>query len=211
MMYSHLFDDMNRFCSRAVRCFFGSIVILRGPNPSAFGLFGALSLLALSCIFSLPACYFENANIEEEHQSIRRALEVSGPIPPPPSQCGTLRPKEALLPGYKLYSCDGRYALTIGEDGNLTLYGGDTLHWSSNTSGQSVHHLALNDEGNLLLVDTNGDVVWDTATSAGGGAEFHIRNDGNMMLVDTLNTQHWSSGTQVVPPQCNGWTWEDER
>ncbi len=117
---------------------------------------------------------------------------TSAPSPATPASCGIIEKGEGLRAGQSLSSCDGRFALTLQPDGNLVLIQGTTTLWASNTTGASAaemmsggefalwsatsqrvwstgtgwadSHLALQDDGNVVIYNSDGLSVWATNT-----------------------------------------------
>ena len=65
----------------------------------------------------------------------------------------------------------GTYApngqLRMQDNGNLTIYNGNTKIWESNTAGSRAEYLTLTDDGFLVLMDENGVIVKQFAENVG--------------------------------------------
>ena len=117
--------------------------------------------------------------------------------PPPvtqPAGCGSLVSGEALLPGQSKPSCDGRFALTMQEDGNLVLYLQGWPIWNTGTSGRGGAWVAMQGDGNFVLYSAGGSALWHTHTNGSLGAYLAIQDDGNLVLYDN-GAARWNSGT----------------
>src|SRR5439155_5305822 len=95
----------------------------------------------------------------------------------------TLLPNWVLNPDQSIYSADGRYRLTYQLDGNLVLYQqwDGQSPWASNTVGTSLGQVIMRDDGDLVISDANGTVVWDSGT-AGAGNYLLVQTDGNLIV-----------------------------
>ncbi|KAJ0008507.1 hypothetical protein Pint_30122 [Pistacia integerrima] len=56
----------------------------------------------------------------------------------------------------------GSEKFVFGKNGNVYLQLGDGVAWSSNTTGQKVSSMELQDSGNLVLLGEDGTVVWQS-------------------------------------------------
>ena len=111
-----------------------------------------------------------------------------------PAGADRLASGEFLLPGQQLTSPDGRFALKVQQDGDLALWFGATKLWSTGTAtGKSLYFrlqasgaaalfdvpqnpmwaspaaganatLILQNDGNLVLKNSGGSVVWQSNT-----------------------------------------------
>lgn len=84
-----------------------------------------------------------------------------------------------------LMSKDSRYRLTLGDDGNLVLYGPSGILWASNTAGkEDVQRVALEHDGNLVMYNVKEQAVWASHTGgrARAWAKLNVQNDGNAVI-----------------------------
>ncbi len=94
-----------------------------------------------------------------------------------------LAPGERLVPGRALTSTDGRYRLTLQDDGNLVqtdVRTGGPL-WATGTSGRTS--VVLQGDGNLVVHDAGGTPVWASATGGAHGAWLTVGTDGLLSVV----------------------------
>jgi len=135
---------------------------------------------------------------EEGLQAIADAVPLNKlrllPAVTKPQACGQLLAGEGLLPGETLNSCDGRFTLTLGQDGNLTIADGDTQLWASGTAGSSAAEVVLQDDGRLVQYDVKGNVLWQSDSSSHPGAVTFLQNDGNLVIYSN-NQPVWASNT----------------
>jgi hypothetical protein len=127
------------------------------------------------------------------------ALTKTRPTPPvPPAQggCGTLTANQKITVGESILSCDGRFSLTLGGDGNLVLYqGSSTVLWASNTAGKPSADAIMQGDGNFVVYDTSGGALWASNTAGNTGASLSVQDDGNAVIYDSSGTALWSTGT----------------
>ena len=97
----------------------------------------------------------------------------------------TLQPSQFLLPGWTIWSADGRYKMTLQYDGNLVLYragrGGVAL-WSSMTNGLPIEIAIMQSDGNLVLYDYSKTPRWASWTNGNPGAYLALQCDGNVVI-----------------------------
>jgi parallel beta-helix repeat protein len=132
-------------------------------------------------------------------QSLEYVLGVSEPAillaPRPATGCGTLTANQGLYPGQSLTSCDGRFTLTLQNDGNLVLsYDGSAL-WSAGTAGDRSAEVLMQGDGNLVVYSDTGTGLWTSGTSNDSGARLALQNDGNLVIYSASGTALWSTGT----------------
>jgi hypothetical protein len=122
----------------------------------------------------------------------------------PPWGCGTLTIGQGLSQGTTMSSCDGRYTLSMGADGNLVLFkSGAGPVWASGTSAPGNLSMAiLQTDGNFVINNraTNPPTaLWSTHSQAidvqPGGAYVKIEDDGYLVVYSANNTALWKSGT----------------
>ena len=101
----------------------------------------------------------------------------------------------SLLPTQKLTSQDGRFTLTLEQDGNLVLRFGAGVLWSTGTATGEAFWFRMAPTGELLLYGPSLNAVWTTGTSS-AGAWLELRNDGNLVLLNSSGTTVlWQSNT----------------
>lgn len=93
----------------------------------------------------------------------------------------------------KLFSSNRAYYLEFQRDGNMVFYrtGSPRPLWSSNTDGRGAR-AGFQDDGNLVIYDGRGNVVFTTDTQ-GRGNNLSVQNDGNVVIYDTRGNPVWSS------------------
>jgi hypothetical protein len=97
---------------------------------------------------------------------------------------------DALSVGQYLVSPNKKYFLIMPGDGNVVIYIGSGPNdnkghiWASGTHGAiGVYSLALQEDGNLVIYNSEGNPIWNTATvEAGAQSAFIMQDDGNAVL-----------------------------
>lgn len=120
------------------------------------------------------------------------------PKPNPPTSCGRLLSNEGLIAGQSLYSCDGRFRLTVQSfDGNLVLYQGSTALWADNKYGGAVNRPAtmvvLGGDGNFRHYTPTA-AVWESGPKS-NGATLYVQNDGNVVIYRANGSVLWATNT----------------
>lgn len=132
-------------------------------------------------------------------QALEYVLGVSEPsillAPQPATACGTLTANQGLYPGQTLTSCDGRFTLTMQNDGNLVLYYSGSALWSSGTAGEASAEVLMQGDGNLVIYNDTATSLWTSGTAGNSGAYLALQNDGNLVVYSSGGTALWSSGT----------------
>lgn len=133
------------------------------------------------------------------------ALWSSNSVLPAPGGCRNLYANHALSRGQHLYSCDGRFRLSMQFDGNLVLYvnNGNKPMWATGTNGKNAYVAVMQGDGNFVLYRTDDVPLWASNTPGLVAGRLDLQDDGNLVVYDIENAPHWASNT-VVPPGCLG-------
>ncbi|MGH3941920.1 MAG: hypothetical protein ACRDTG_25530 [Pseudonocardiaceae bacterium] len=110
---------------------------------------------------------------------------------------------DRLLPGQELrvdrelVSDNGWLNLVLQGDGNLVLSRTQVAQplWASNTSGQPVNRVVMQDDGNLVVYSPQEVPLWATMTNGHPGAWIVLQNDGNLVVYDSADNKLWASDT----------------
>lgn len=109
-----------------------------------------------------------------------------------------------LCSSNELYSSDGKYWMTLQNDGNLCVYNyssaGVTVgQWCSSSAniGTAPYRLYMENDGNLVIYDSTKKAIWKSGTSLGSSvssAPFKLvmQTDGNLVIYDKYNVYLWS-------------------
>ena len=111
------------------------------------------------------------------------------------SGCGQLAGNQQIAVNQSVLSCDGRFRLILGGDGNLVLYEGATALWSAGTAGRPSARAIVQGDGNFVVYDASGNPLWASNTAGNPGAYLTVQNDGNTVIYSTGGAALWSTGT----------------
>lgn len=131
--------------------------------------------------------------------------------PPPalPRGCTKIYGNQALPAGSSFATCNNLFALSLTGDGRLVLNElgpPATAHqlWSPNASGGLLAN--MQGDGNFVVYDYDGKVVWPSNTNNHPGAWLSVQDDGNLVIYQDgctgANHSCWASNTMQTPPVC---------
>ncbi|ETA71052.1 lectin [Actinospica robiniae] len=131
------------------------------------------------------------------------ALTATRPTVPNPGSstggatpgCGQMTGNQQITVNQSITSCDGRFQLILGGDGNLVLYQGSTALWASGTAGQASAKAIMQGDGNFVIYNASGSPLWASNTAGDNGAYLSVQNDGNTVIYNSAGTVLWSTGT----------------
>ncbi|WP_309116117.1 S8 family serine peptidase [Saccharothrix sp.] len=90
---------------------------------------------------------------------------------------------QMLIRGETKTSPDGKYRLTLQNDGNLVLYNASNqAEWHTFTYNSDVTRAELQSDGNFVLYSTAGAPRWHTFTYGTPSDRLVVQNDGNVVL-----------------------------
>lgn len=129
---------------------------------------------------------YDNADNREERGTVNVPVRAVS---------NELRPGETMIPQQSISSTDGRFQLRFQTDGNIVLYFGSTVLWSSGTAtGQSMV-FGMQGDGNLVLYSPSITALWASGTAGNAGAFLRVQNDGNVVVYSSTMTQLWATNT----------------
>lgn len=97
----------------------------------------------------------------------------------------------------KLVSPNGRYNLTMQENGNLVLRGvSEGIIWSPEMDGSGSVKAQITNAGNLVLRQADGDVMWASGTTrwASSATTLEVTDSGNVLLSNAARDHLWRVG-----------------
>jgi len=127
-------------------------------------------------------------------------------LPLPASPQWILNRGDILTPGSQLETADGRFQLLMQLDGNLVLYQNLDGHvvWDSNTEKYHGAHAIMQNDGNLVIIDSTGSARWNSETentngknNDNGGVKLVLQEDRNLVIYDAVGKAIWASNTDI--------------
>ena len=104
---------------------------------------------------------------------------------------------QALQNGQELKSPSKKHRLSMQADGNLVLFNGNAVKWSTATHGKGYQpfRLIMQHDNNLAIYDRFNKVLWHSHTHGKGatGARAVLQNDGNFVIYDGHRQALWSA------------------
>lgn len=100
-----------------------------------------------------------------------------------------------LRRGMSLTSVDGRFTISLQNDGNFVLSGLGRVLWASNHAADFV---LMQSDGNLVGYTNAGGATWSTGTSSSGANHLVVQSDGNLVLYTNDSHAVWSSHTRYA-------------
>ncbi len=107
-----------------------------------------------------------------------------------------LNPGTRLTTNQSIISSDGRFRLTMQDDGNLVVYRTHDNHalWATGTQGSDVHRAEMQTDGNLVLYHVNNAPAWASNTAGKRNSTLVMQNDGNLVIYEPT-VPVWASNT----------------
>ena len=112
-----------------------------------------------------------------------------------PTECGQMGPNQGLRQPQSLYSCDGRFRLSIQDDGKLVLDKTGQVLWSSPASVTAAAAAVMQADGNFVLYDASSMPLWYSDTAGSAGAVIRLQDDGNLVIYAKDDSVLWSTDT----------------
>ncbi|GAB4582320.1 hypothetical protein [Nocardia sp. IFM 10818] len=161
--------------------------------------FGCSGVQSAPSGFQVQAATSATLQPEFQNAQLQSVLGISEPpilrVPiTPPTGCGVMRADEGFYPGQSLSSCDGRFTLTLQNDGNLVLAQSGAPIWASATVGGGSVVAIMQQDGNFVLYDSAGRVLWSTRTNP-RGTVLAVQDDGNVVVYTADAQPLWSTNT----------------
>ena len=128
------------------------------------------------------------------------AIAAAGPFSRADS---VLEPGEILELGQSVASSNGRFRLTLRNDGNLVLYRDITVLWSSGTAGTGAHRLVMGHDGDLALyrpIPYGPEPVWRSGSDGSAGAVLSVQDEGGAVIRLDDSPVLWSAA--LPPPEA---------
>lgn len=119
---------------------------------------------------------------------------ASTPATAPPAQPSILAPGETLTANQYVDASNGQYRLWMSPNGNLVLYAGARVLWSTQTHGNPGARAVQQVQGNLVVYSPSHVALWTNRTWDYPGATLHVQPDGNLVTYHS-DRPIWSTGT----------------
>ncbi len=103
---------------------------------------------------------------------------------------GILPPGSTMLPGQEAWSSDRRYHLTFQQDGNLVLYNNAGSVMWATQTNGAPATELRMQPDGNLVMYGNGQTLWASNTAGHPGAQLRVQDDGNVVI--------YSPGQQVL-------------
>jgi hypothetical protein len=97
----------------------------------------------------------------------------------------------------QLVSPNGRYSLTMQDNGNLVLRGvSEGIIWSPEMEGSGAVKAEITDAGNVVLRQADNDVMWWSGTTrwAASATTLEVTDSGNVLLSNAARDHLWRVG-----------------
>jgi hypothetical protein len=107
------------------------------------------------------------------------------------STASLLRSNQTLTSNQQLVSQDGRSILRLRSDGNLTLTASGSVRFATGTAGSPGARLIMQNDGNLVLVATDGRPLFSSGTMRNPGAFLRLENSGKIAIVSAGGQTVW--------------------
>lgn len=126
---------------------------------------------------------------------------VPCPLPSPTHPVDQIYVNQRLASNQKLISKNGRFVAVLQEDGNFVVYRVDAGQpqplWASNTAGQPVRFILMQDDGNLVAYSIAAASYWSSGPTGTTNCYVIMQNDGNLVVYNTHNRPLWASNTAL--------------
>ncbi len=171
----------------------GGSFITPGGEAQGVASGGALNANGENCSIPSPVSF---------HQPLQPILNAYGLTLRTAPSCGRLNPGNAVIAGSSLWSCNGRYRLSMGTNGWVSLYNsvGAVIWTRGVTSPTSFpHRFAMQTNGDLTLSvfrDPRAPALrWSSGTGGHPGALLLLQDNGNMIIISHQGQLLWASNT----------------
>ncbi|MEE2060837.1 LysM peptidoglycan-binding domain-containing protein [Rhodococcus artemisiae] len=94
----------------------------------------------------------------------------------------SLNAGQSLGVGQELKSDNGKYTLTLQQDGNLVLSEAGKAVWAAGTNGSGAVRANVQEDGNFVLYKADNSPVWASETSGSSGVRLTVQDDRNVVL-----------------------------
>lgn len=122
-----------------------------------------------------------------------------------------LRQNQFLMTYQMMTSPNGEHMLMLQGDSNLVLYekvrhedGSVVLDpsWASNTVDQDALFATMREDGNFVLVDADGAILWESGTDGRPGSFLQLQDDGNLVINEVCHA--WTASMEDDEDEAAG-------
>ena len=106
---------------------------------------------------------------------------------------GILQPGTTMFPGQVAWSSDGRYHLNFQEDGNLVLYNNAGAVMWATQTNRAPATELRMQPDGSLVMYGNGQTLWASNTAGHPGAQLRVQNDGNVVIYSPRQRVLWAT------------------
>ncbi|MBX3169791.1 MAG: lectin [Candidatus Eremiobacteraeota bacterium] len=106
---------------------------------------------------------------------------------------GILQPGSTMFPGQVAWSSDGRYHLNFQEDGNLVLYNNFGTVMWATQTNGAPATELRMQPDGNLVMYGNGQTIWASNTAGHPGAQLRVQNDGNVVIYSPRQRVLWAT------------------
>ncbi|UGQ14497.1 protein kinase [Yinghuangia sp. ASG 101] len=102
-------------------------------------------------------------------------------------------PQKVLTRNDAMTSPNGDTVLRLQVDGNLVVYHLGEPTWAADNAWPRGWRAVMQQDGDFVLFDEDGDVLWSSGTGGHPGATLDVRDDGSVVIVDRNDTVLWAA------------------
>jgi len=139
----------------------------------------------------------------QRYQPVYHQHPQHGTVPPQPPVISPATPPafttNSSLSLGQSFNFGSGYVLILQNDGNLVLYNGNTVAWTTNTTNSAAAKFILQNDNNIVLYDVNSQPLWNSQTANTGvipnitiPSMLTLQN-GGLKLIDSSGAVLWST------------------
>lgn len=108
-----------------------------------------------------------------------------------------LWPGGKMVMGHSLFSDNGKYFLTVQDDGNTVMYRKSDMavRWNAGTQN-SISYAIMQTDGNFVVYDWNNHAKWNSGTAGNPNSFLSVQDDGNLVIYNGAKPL-WNIGADI--------------